>query len=93
MSWFGWGETINLKEWCVAHLYKFDAGLFEIEQEYARKKLGIKELRIDRSYNQLEGKFTALIALMSDFRITLPPQTSTRILKRIKLRKGTLIFK
>ena len=80
-------STNRLRTWIVDSIYRADAGLFEIEQEYRKKfpRSWKKKLSIDRNHNQLEGKFTYAITLAQDFNVPIPV-TGDRIMKRVKLR-------
>ena len=86
MSLYSWlfKEPRDLREWAIQYMYRIDHGLFEIENDYVKKKK-LKLLGKDAGYNQYVGKLVAIVNLMQDFDIRFNMQTfSTRILKRIK---------
>ena len=83
---------IKLKTWLFDYIFRVDNGLWEHEMNYYRKfkkkKEFTKAIKIDRVYNQLLGKFMALVCLASDFNLPVP--ATDRIKKRIKLTGGKI---
>jgi len=97
MGFFQWlnSEPANLREWVIAYIYRVDAGLFEIEKDYAKKfkKTAAKKIMLDKGYNQLQGKMTMLMSLASDFSMKFYPDTfGTRITLRMKQRGGKWVM-
>jgi len=76
----------QLRDWAIDYLYRCDYGLFEIEKDY-KKKNKIKLLFKDSNYNQLQGKFHAVVIFLQDFGIP-PPVFGDRIEKRIIKQHG-----
>ena len=83
---------LDFQRWILDSIYRVDAGLFEIEEDYRKKKI-VKKIISDAKYNQLEGKFTMLAVMLQDFHITFGVSTfGDRIIKRIKKRGRITIY-
>jgi hypothetical protein len=84
MNWF-FGESVSktdLRSWVMDALYRIDAGLFEMENEYGKKKI-ITKLEKDVAYNQLRGKFHAYMMALNDFKLSF--NASPRLQARMRL--------
>lgn len=85
--WFFFNWSRQLQLWVTDYIFRVDNGLWEIEREYGKR---LKGLHRDANYNQLQGKFTALVVLAQDFKIPIP--NTDRINRRIKQRGGKTII-